>query len=59
MIDRFSQVMGARIATLWQSPPRIVAVLQGAEPREPLVRALRAGELLATLSLPGRRASGG
>ncbi len=51
VIDRFSQVMATRIATLWQSPPRIVAALQGEEPREPLVRALRAGELLATLSL--------
>ena len=51
VIDRFSQVMAARIATLWQSPPRIVAVLQGAEPHEPLVRALCAGELLATLAL--------
>ena len=51
VIDRFSQVMAARIATLWRSPPRIVAALQGAEPREPLVRALCAGELLATLSL--------
>ena len=51
VIDRFSTVMAARIATLWQSPPRIVAVLQGDDPHEPLVRALRAGELLATLSL--------
>ena len=51
VIDRFSTVMAARIATLWQSPPRIIAVLQGDDRREPLVRALRAGELLATLSL--------
>ena len=51
VIDRFSRVMAARIATLWQSPSRIVTVLQGEQPGEPLVRALRAGELLATLSL--------
>jgi HD-like signal output (HDOD) protein len=51
VIDRFARVMAGRIATLWQSPPRIVAALQAEEPGEPLVRALRAGELLATLSL--------
>ena len=51
VIDRFSQVMAARIATLWQSPPRLIAVLQGEAPHEPLARALCAGELLATLSL--------
>ncbi len=51
VIDRFARVMAGRIATLWQSPPRIVAALQADQPDEPLVRALRAGELLATLSL--------
>lgn len=51
VIDRYSRVMAARIATLWQSPPRIVAALEGEQPDEPLVRALRGGELLATLSL--------
>ncbi|MBS0388631.1 MAG: HDOD domain-containing protein [Proteobacteria bacterium] len=51
VIDRYARAMAARIATLWQSPPRIVAALQGEQPDEPLVRALRAGELLATLSL--------
>ncbi len=51
VIDRFARVMAARIATLWQSPPRIVAALQGEQAGDPLVRALRGGELLATLSL--------
>jgi len=51
VIDRFARVMAGRIAALWQSPPRIVAALQADESNEPLVRALRAGELLATLSL--------
>ncbi len=51
VIDRFARVMAARIATLWQSPPRIVAALHGEQPDDPLVRALRGGELLATLSL--------
>jgi HD-like signal output (HDOD) protein len=51
VIDRFARVMAARIATLWQSPPRIVAALEGEQADDPLVRALRAGELLATLSL--------
>lgn len=51
VIDRYARVMAARIATLWQSPPRIVAALQGGQPGDALVRALRAGELLATLSL--------
>ena len=51
VIDRYSRVMAARIATLWQSPPRIVAALEGEKDDEPLVRALRGGELLATLSL--------
>jgi len=51
VIDRFARVMAGRIAALWQSPPRIVAALQVDESAEPLVRALRAGELLATLSL--------
>jgi len=51
VIDRYSRVMAARIATLWQSPPRIVAALGGEQAADPLVRALRGGELLATLSL--------
>ena len=51
VIDRYAGVMAARIATLWQSPPRIVAALGGEPPGDALVRALRAGELLATLSL--------
>lgn len=51
VIDRFSRAMAARIATLWQSPPRIVAALEGDRGDDPLVRALRGGELLATLSL--------
>jgi HD-like signal output (HDOD) protein len=51
VIDRYSRVMSARIATLWQSPPRIVAALEGTRGEDPLVRALRGGELLATLSL--------
>jgi HD-like signal output (HDOD) protein len=51
VIDRFARVMAGRIAALWQSPPRIVAALQVDVADEPLVRALRAGELLATLSL--------
>jgi HD-like signal output (HDOD) protein len=51
VIDRYSRVMAARIATLWQSPPRIVAALEGEQADDPLVRALRGGELLATLSL--------
>ena len=51
VIVRYSVTMAARIATLWQSPPRIVAVLRGLDPQEPLERALQAGELLATFSL--------
>lgn len=51
VIDRYSRVMAARIATLWQSPPRIVAALEGTRGDDPLVRALRGGELLATLSV--------
>ncbi len=58
-IDEYSTPLAARIAALWQSPPRLVAVLRGdrqdspaaAAARWPLERALRAGELLATLSL--------
>jgi HD-like signal output (HDOD) protein len=57
-IDECATPLAARIAALWQSPPRLVAVLSGdrqdisaAAARWPLERALRAGELLATLSL--------
>lgn len=58
-IDEYSTPLAARIASLWQSPPRLVAVLRGdrqdspaaVAARWPLERALRAGELLATLSL--------
>ena len=58
-IDECATPLAARIAALWQSPPRLVAVLRGdrqdspaaAAARWPLERALRAGELLATLSL--------
>ena len=51
VIDRYSVVMAGRIAALWQSAPRIIAVLRGELPQVPLERALHAGELLATLSL--------
>ena len=65
VIDRYGVALAARIAQLWQSPPRIVATLRGKplpdatgdpEPAaqqagSPLERALHAGELLATLSL--------
>jgi hypothetical protein len=55
-INRYSVVMAARIAELWQSPPRIVAILGGEGQAEagapsPLERSLLAGELLASLSL--------
>jgi len=59
VIDRYALPLAARIAGLWQTPQRMLAVLRGeAQPESaerdtasPLERALRAGELLATLSL--------
>ena len=40
----------ARIAAQWQVPERLLQALEGGMD-EPLVRSLRAGELMATLSL--------
>jgi HD-like signal output (HDOD) protein len=55
-INRYSVVMAARIAALWETPPRIVAILGGERQADdgapsPLERSLLAGELLASLSL--------
>ena len=56
LVNRYAVAMAARIAALWQSPPRLVAILRGEQQDEPglpspLLRALLAGELLASLSL--------
>ena len=59
IIDRHGVALAARIASLWQTPARMINVLNGQALREArdngqaslLERALRAGELLATLSL--------
>lgn len=49
-IARQGRALAARIAAQWQVPERLLQALEGGMD-EPLVRSLRAGELMATLSL--------